>query len=120
MKEGKVHATGEPHVCGTPLRWISRALPHEYDISPVRALDDIMGVQGLTPGTGDFFLMDVILNRELVRSLDAKPRNPDDVVMASAKLDKANIEPEFDFKYSLHKALCHKCDRRPRSVGNVR
>jgi hypothetical protein len=124
MKEGKGQATGEPHVCGTPLRWISRALPREYDISPVRSLDDIMGVQGLTPGTGDFFLMDVILNRELVRSLDAKPRNPDDVVMASAKWDPANIEPEFDFKYRalvayLPGAGSFYCttERRPAAVG---
>ena len=43
MKEGKSAAVGEPHVCGTPLRWLSAALPPEYDVRQVRSLDDIVG-----------------------------------------------------------------------------
>ena len=122
---GKGACIGEPHLCGTPLRWISDALPDEYSVSPVLSLDDMMGGQGMMAGTGDFFLMDVILNRELVRSVDAKPRHPDDVVMASAKWDKANLEPEFDFVYRaliayLPGAGVFYCarERRPGAVGS--
>ena len=99
MKEGKDAAAGETHICGTPLRWIKSALSPSYHVTSVRSLDDIMGAQGMMPGVGDFFLMDVILNRELVRSDVEASRNPDDVVMASAKLDVANLGPNRDFMY---------------------
>ena len=76
-------------------------------------------------GNGDFFLMDVILNRELQRSaVDARLRDPDDVVMVSAKWDKANLEPDCDFKYRglvayLPGAGVFYCsrERRPAAVG---
>ena len=79
----------------------------------------------MTAGNGDFFLMDVILNRELQRStVDARLRDPDDVVMVSAKWDKANLEPECDFKYRslvayLPGAGVFYCcrERRPAAVG---
>ena len=49
---------------------------------------------------GDFYLMDVILNREHVCSnMEAPPCNPDDVVVASAKLEVANLGPDRDFMY---------------------
>ena len=125
MKGGKGADVGGSLVCGTPLRWISEALPPEYDVSRVRSLDDIMGQQGMMAGNGDFFLMDVILNRELQRSAeDARPRDPDDVVMASAKWDGANLEPDSDFKYRAVVAYlpgagvfyCSR-ERRPAAVG---
>ena len=100
MKGGKGAEVGGPHVCGTPLHWISEESPPEYDVSRVRSLDDIMGQQGMMAGNGDFFLMDVILNRELQRSAgDARPCDSDNVVMASAKWDGANLEPDCDFKH---------------------
>ena len=47
---------------------------------------------------GDFYLMDVILNREHVCiNMEALPCNPDEVVMATAKLDVvANLGPDRD------------------------
>ena len=54
----------------------------------------------MMPGVGYFFLIDVILNRELVCSnMEAPPDNPDEVVMASAKSDVANPGPDRDFMY---------------------
>jgi hypothetical protein len=53
-------------------------------------MDNIMGEQEMMPGVGDFFLMDVILNRALVCSyMEAPPCNPDDVATALAKLNVA-------------------------------
>ena len=125
MEGGRGVDAGGTHVCGTPLRWISEALPPEYDVSRVRSLDDMMGQPGIMAGSGDFFLMDVILNRELHRSaVDTRRRDPDDVVMASAKWDKANLEPDCDFKYRTFVAYlpgagvfyCAR-ERRPAAVG---
>ncbi len=83
-------AAGEMHVCGTPLRWIKSALSPSYHIASVHLMDNIMGEQEMMPGVGDFFLMDVILNRALVCSyMEAPPCNPDDVATALAKLNVA-------------------------------
>jgi hypothetical protein len=125
MEGGKREAVGEPHVCATPLRWICQALPCEYSVSDVRSLDDIMGGQGMMAGSGDFFLMDVVLNRKLYRAtVEADHGNPDDVVMASAKWDEANLEAESDFRYRtlvcyLPGAGVFYCasERRPAAVG---
>ena len=101
MKEGKAGSVGEPHICATPLGWISRALPCEYTVTNVQSLDDIVAGQGLISGICDFFLMDVVLNRKLLQpsSTETLPIEPDDVVMASAKWDAAYLLPEFDYCY---------------------
>ena len=94
IKEGKGAATGEMHVCGTPLCRIKSALSPSH-VASIRLLDNIMGAQRMMPGVGDFFLMDDILNRELVCSnMEAPPCNQDDIVMALAKLDVANLGPD--------------------------
>jgi hypothetical protein len=113
MKEEKGAAAGEMHVCGTPLCWMKSALSPSYDVASVRLLENIMGAQGMMPGVGDFFLMDAILNRKLVCSnVDAPPCNPDDVVMASAKSDVANLGPDRDFVYRLHRCSVSPWSRR--------
>ena len=61
-KEKKDAAADETHICGTPLRWIKSALSPSYHVASIYLLDNIMGAQGMIPGVGDFFLMDVILN----------------------------------------------------------
>ncbi len=124
-KEGKGAATGEMHVCGTPLRWIKSALSTSYHVASVRLLGNIMGAQGMMRGVGDFFLTDVILNRELVCSnMEAPPDNPDEVVMASAKSDVAYLGSDRDFVYRtvvvfLSGAGVFHCarERRPATVG---
>jgi hypothetical protein len=115
----------ERHLCGTPLSWIEAALSPSYDVIPVCSLDDIMGAErGMVASNGSFFLMDVILNRELVRDIKEGPRDPDHVVMASAKSDEANLLPDSDFKYRtlvayLPGAGVFYCarERRPSTVG---
>ena len=89
----------KPLLCRTPVKWITTALAHHYVVNPVKSLDDIMGHSGMASGVADFFLMDVILNRELLRSTTDDPRNVDDVVMATAKHDPQNLQPSCDFKY---------------------
>jgi hypothetical protein len=86
------------HVCGTPLRRIKNVLSPSYHVGSICLLDNFMGAQGMMPGVGDFFQMDVILNREHVHSnMEALPCNPDEVVMATAKLDVvANLGPDRD------------------------
>jgi hypothetical protein len=113
MKEGKGAAAGEMHFCGTALCWIKSALSPSYDVASVRLLENIMGAQGMMPGVGDFFLMDAILYRKLVCSnVDAPACNPDDVVMASAKSDVANLGPDRDFVYRLHRCSVSPWSRR--------
>ena len=125
MKERKGAAAGEMHVCDTPLRWIKSALSPRYHVASVRLLDDIMGAQWMMCGVGAFLQMDVILNHELVRSnMEAPPCNPDDVVMALAKSDVANLGPDRDFMYRTVEAYlpgagviyCAR-ERRPATVG---
>ena len=69
------------HACGTPLSWIKSALSPSYQhVASVRSLDNIMGAEGMMPGVGYFFLIDVILNRELVCSdMEAPPCNSDEL-----------------------------------------
>jgi hypothetical protein len=100
MKKGKGVAADEMHICGTPLCWIKSALSPSYHVANICSMDNTRGAQEMMPGVGDFFLMDVILNRELVRNnMETPPCNPDDVVMASAKLDVTNLGPDRDYIY---------------------
>jgi hypothetical protein len=95
MKKGKGVAADEMHICGTPLCWIKSALSPSYHVANICSMDNTRGAQEMMPGVGDFFLMDDILNRELVCSnMEAPPCNQDDIVMALAKLDVANLGPD--------------------------
>jgi hypothetical protein len=115
---------GEPSLCATPIRWLMDAFDSRYHFARVRSLDDMFARPGMARDLSEFFLMDVILNRELTCNTEDGPRDPDEVVMATAKRDPANLEPESDFKYRtliafLPGAGVFYCarERRPSTVG---
>ena len=116
---------GEPTLCATPVRWVKEALHPTYHLARVKSLDDMVPHPGMQQGLSEFFLMDVILNRQVLPTVQVDvPRNPDDVVMANAYSDAANLEPESDPKYRTLIAFlpgsgvfyCAR-ERRPPGIG---
>ena len=115
---------GEPTLCATPIRWLMDAFDSKYHFSRVRSFDDMFARPGMQRDLSKFFLMDVILNRELTCSVKDGPRDPDEVVTANAKRNPANLESESDINYRtliafLPGAGAFYCarERRPSTVG---
>ena len=80
----------------TPIRWIRGALKElNYCVSQIGSIDDVYPKPGMQDHTSEFFLLDVIHNREAHVKGE---RDPDEVRMAAACND-SDMEDNMDYQY---------------------
>ena len=95
-------------LCLTPISWIEKALPRNYSLERLHCLDDFFPRQEKRANLSEFIIMDVILNRRLLRASadvegggiirDGGEHDPDAVRYAPAYCDD-DLLPDRDFLY---------------------
>jgi hypothetical protein len=59
---------GSARLCLTPISWIDWALRRNYSLERLHCLNDLFPQQEKRANLSEFIVMDVILNRRLVRA----------------------------------------------------
>ena len=97
---GTASVAGSSCICATPVQWFEKGFGPQYRISWVIFASDVLPrKQGQHDDLSVFFLMDVILHRQLRTGCRgrAQPVYSDDNVWARAD-DERDLEDESDFK----------------------
>ena len=101
VSRGTASVAGSSCICATPVQWFEEGFGPQYRISRVIFASDVLPrKQGQHDDLSVFFLMDVILHRQLRTRIrgGAQPLFSDEIVWARAD-DERDLEDESDFKY---------------------
>ena len=95
-------------LCMTPISWIDQALPRNYSLGRLHCLDDFFLREEKRTNLSEFIIMDVILNRRLVRARadvegggivrDGGDYDQDAVRYAPAYCED-DLSPDMDYLY---------------------